>query len=119
MIRDPPKSQLTATLLPYPTLFRPLALAGLASRLGPLGWLSTSTRLVSSYVSLGKDGLLQGSLIVAHAATAVGLAAALPLLIVASPGAGSSAGNAVLPYVVAVAVSLALDRNSTRLHSLH
>src|SRR3546814_7771786 len=46
-----------------------LALAGLASRLGPLGWLSTSTRLVSSYVSLGKDGLLKGSLIVAHAAT--------------------------------------------------
>src|SRR3546814_876323 len=42
-----------------------LALAGLASRLGPLGWLSTSTRLVSSYVSLGKDGLLKGSLIVA------------------------------------------------------
>src|SRR3546814_8314918 len=62
-----------------------LALAGLASRLGPLGWLSPSTRLVSSYVSLGKDGLLKGSLLVAHAATAVGLAAALPLLLVPSP----------------------------------
>src|SRR3546814_18633705 len=75
-----------------------LALAGLASRLGPLGWHSTSTRLVSSYVSLRKDGLLKGSLIVAHAATAVGLAAALPLLIVASPSADPSAGDAVLPY---------------------
>src|SRR3546814_2378750 len=97
-----------------------LALAGLASRLGPLGWLSTSTRLVSSYVSLGKDGLLKGSLIVAHAAPAVGLAAALPPLIVASPGAGPSAGNAVLPYVVAVAVALAfLELHRHILRGLH
>src|SRR3546814_30032 len=97
-----------------------LALAGLASRLGPLGWLSTSTRLVSSYVSLRKDGLLKGSLIVAHAATAVGLAAALPLLIVASPRADPSAGDAVLPYVVAVAVALAfLELHRHILRGLH
>src|SRR3546814_20447193 len=59
-------------------------------------------------------------LIVAHAATAVGLAAALPLLIVASPGAGPSAGNAVLPYVVAVAVALAfLELHRHILRGLH
>jgi O-antigen/teichoic acid export membrane protein len=97
-----------------------LALAGLASRLGPLGWLNISTRLVSSYVSLGKDGLLKGSLIVAHAATAVGLAAALPLLIVASSGADPSPGGVVLPYVVAVAVALAfLELHRHVLRGLH
>ena len=97
-----------------------LALAGLASRLGPLGWLSTSTRLVSSYVSLGKDGLLKGCLIVAHAATAIGLAAALPLLILASSEAASWADGAVLPYVVAMAVALAfLELHRHILRGLH
>lgn len=97
-----------------------LALAALASRLGPLGWLSTSTRLVSSYVSLGKAGLLKGSLIVAHVATAVGLAAALPLLVVASPAADPSAAGAMLPYVVAVAVALAfLELHRHILRGLH
>src|SRR3546814_18699109 len=48
------------------------------------------------------------------------LAAALPLLIVASPGAGPSAGNAVLPYVVAVAVALAfLELHRHILRGLH
>jgi O-antigen/teichoic acid export membrane protein len=97
-----------------------LALAGLASRLAPLGWLSTSTRLVSSYASLGKDGLLKGSLILAYAATVVGLAVALPLLILATPDADPSASSVVLPYVVAVAVTLAfLELHRHILRGLH
>lgn len=97
-----------------------LALAALASRLGPLGWLSTSTRLVSSYISIGKDGLLKGSLIVAYAATAVGLAVALVLLIMASPRTDPSASGAVLPYVVAVAVALGfLELHRHILRGLH
>src|SRR3546814_17096763 len=55
-----------------------LALAGLASRLGPLGWLSTRTRPVSRYVSLGKDCPLQGIPLVSHSAPPVGPAPAPP-----------------------------------------
>jgi O-antigen/teichoic acid export membrane protein len=97
-----------------------LALAGLVSRLAPLGWLSTSTRLVSSYVSLGKDSLLKGALIVAYAATALGLISALLLLVVASSGADLSTSSEVLPYVVAVAAALAfLELHRHILRGLH
>src|SRR3546814_6806913 len=69
MIRRPPRSTRTDTLFPYTTLFR--------------SWLSASTRLVSSYVSLAEHGLLKGSLIFAYIATAIGLAITLPILLVA------------------------------------
>src|SRR3546814_2358969 len=92
MIRRPPRSTRTDTLFPYTTLFR--------------SWLSASTRLVSSYVSLAEHGLLKGSLIFAYIATAIGLAITLPILLVASPQSDSAGAGAALPYVVAVAVIL-------------
>lgn len=97
-----------------------LALAALASRLAPLGWLSASTRLVSSYVSLAEHGLLKGSLILAYIATAIGLAIALPILLVASSQSDPAGAGAVLPYVVAVAVALSfLELHRHILGGLH
>lgn len=97
-----------------------LALAGLVSRLGPLGWLSTSTRLVSSYASQAQNGLLKGSLIVAYVATLLGLAISLPLLIVTTTGADFAGSGTVVLYVIAVAVSLGvLELHRHILRGLH
>src|SRR3546814_18782927 len=92
MIRRPPRSTRTDTLFPYTTLFR--------------SWLSASTRLVSSYVSLAEHGLLKGSLIFAYIATAIGLAITLPTLLVASPPSDWAGARAAPATAVSVSVPL-------------
>lgn len=85
-----------------------LVLAVLASRLAPLGWLNTSTRLVSAYVSLGRAGLLKGSLILAYAASAAGLLLAVAILAAVVTWTGSGDGAGMLAYLLPMAVALAL-----------
>jgi O-antigen/teichoic acid export membrane protein len=58
------------------------AIAIVISRLAPLGWLNASTRLVSTYISAERFGLLKGSLIQSHIATGLGLAVSVLLLLV-------------------------------------
>jgi O-antigen/teichoic acid export membrane protein len=97
-----------------------LAIATMISRLAPLGWLNTSTHLVSAYAGAARFGLLKGSLILAHAATGVGLAAAAILLALVGPGSGSETAALILRYVPPLAVALSvLELHRHVLRGLH
>jgi len=97
-----------------------LTLAIIAAHLSPLGWLGASTRLVSSYISMAKYGHLKGSLIIAYAATGIGLIIALPVLTAVASGSGSPDGQTIVAGVLMMAVALAvLELHRHILRGLH
>ncbi|MGE5765671.1 MAG: polysaccharide biosynthesis C-terminal domain-containing protein [Bacteroidota bacterium] len=91
----------------YGTLSFALVVAGLVSRLAPLGWLNITTRLVSAYARLMEFGLLKGSLVLAHLAVVLGLGIASVVLVAALPGSVPG-GGVTLTIVLATGVALAL-----------
>jgi O-antigen/teichoic acid export membrane protein len=93
----------------YGTFSFALTIAAILSRLVPLGWLNASTRLVSAFASSARFGLLKGTIILAHVATGLGLAAGTLLLVIiwGVLGSGLEMSFPLLRYVLSVAVVLA------------
>ena len=85
-----------------------LAIAAVTSRLAPLGWLNASTKLVAAHVAAARFDLLKGSILLAHGATAVGLALALGVAMITGFGPGGGSGSPALRWLVPIATALAL-----------
>ena len=93
----------------YGTFSFAIAVATVVSRLAPLGWLNASTRLVSTYISAERIGLLKGSLVLCHVATACGLAlSALALLVLAHLSAELSTVGPILGSLLPLGLGVTL-----------
>jgi O-antigen/teichoic acid export membrane protein len=85
-----------------------LALATIAARLAPMGWLNAGTKFVSSYANAGQVGHLNGVLIQSHVTLGFGLATILLIYAVGAhvwPGLG---GGIDIIYLVPLTASIAL-----------
>ena len=97
-----------------------LAIATVAARLAPMGWLNASTRLLSAYTNAQQFGLIKGVLLQAYATTIAGLAIFLGALGFARFMWPGIAGNIVPAYMALLATALTLlELNRYLLRGFH
>ncbi|MET3594566.1 O-antigen/teichoic acid export membrane protein [Mesorhizobium shonense] len=85
-----------------------LAIATVAARLAPMGWLNASTRLLSAYTNAQQFGLIKGVLLQAYATTIAGLAVFLGALGFARFMWPGTPDNIVPAYMALLATAVTL-----------